>query len=179
MPPRGSASPLLFGYPRRRPINASEDVSSSVLWTNQLFRKSSREQTLCVLPLFPSQGQRGGDTVPQPDLYSGQAVHYIKKTMGLCKAICPTCLPNHLKTSTPGEGEIRLLGEANKSVSSANRRPPPPLSLCCRTFPYSLTALIASHVIADVTPGKVKPSCSCHGAQGSFRISPSVWVCRM
>lgn len=53
----------------------------------------------------------------QPDLYSGQTVHYIKKEMGICKCTFPPFLQNLLKPSTTSERQIRLaVGKVKKAV---------------------------------------------------------------
>lgn len=78
-------------------------------WTN--FSRSPSWNRYSVSPSFLSASrteQRAADTVPQPDLYSGQAVYYIKKVMGLCKSTCPTFLQNFLKPSTTSKRQIRL-----------------------------------------------------------------------
>lgn len=72
----------------------------------------------CLLPLKDRTERRGADTVPQPDLYSGQAVYYIKKALGLCKSTCPTFLPKlpeafHYERASDKAG---CLGEVKKSV---------------------------------------------------------------
>lgn len=88
----------------------SEMFPSLRSWTK--FSSSSprkRYSRLLFLLLRSSRTeQRGADTAPQPDLYSGQAVHYIKQETGFCKSTCPTFLPNSLKPSTTSGRQISV-----------------------------------------------------------------------
>lgn len=160
--------PSAIQFPHLRPINAIKNVASSVRSVDgpsfPEVHHGRDTPRLPVLPLCLSRTEQlGTDTVPQPDLYSGQAVYYIKKVMGLCKSTCPTFLPNFLKPSTTSERQIRLavgrgeevcaqtLQTSTRSFKGCFHRscPPTPLSTQLRLqyiFLYH-TCLISSCVI--------------------------------
>ncbi len=143
-------------------------------WTN--FSRSppwKRYSRLPVLPLCLSRTEQWGvDIVPQPDLYSGQAVYYIKKVMGLCKSTCSTFLQNFLKPSTTSECQIRLAVGRGEEVCAQTLPSPQSFKGCfhcsCPHTPLSTqlilqyiflyrTCLISSCVIPDGTFWKFNP----------------------
>lgn len=112
---------MLFSFAHLRPINAIKNVANSVSSVDRPtfpeVHQGRDTPHLLVLPLRLSRTeQRAADTVPQPDLYSGQAVYYIKKVMGLCKSTCPTFFQNFLKPSTIREHQIRLAVRRGEEV---------------------------------------------------------------
>lgn len=79
---QGASYQVLFSYPCLHPINAIKNVACCV--DAPTFPNVHQQtDTVDYLSLsFASQGQnRRADTVLQPDLYSGQAVYYIKKVL--------------------------------------------------------------------------------------------------
>lgn len=116
----GGTCQVLFSYSCLRPINAIKNVASSV--DGPTFPEVHHRTDTPRLPVLAFRlsrtERRGADTVPQPDLYSGQAVYYIKKALGLCKSTCPTFLPKlpeafHYERASDKAG---CLGEVKKSV---------------------------------------------------------------
>lgn len=101
-------------------------------WTK--FSKSPPQKSLFLPALvfrLSRMERRGADTVPQPDLYSGQAVYYIKKVLGLCKSTCFTfSFPNFPKPWAIIETPIR--GEVKKSAKPWTS--PQPFSGCFPCF---------------------------------------------
>lgn len=89
-------------------------------WTN--FSKCPPTNRYCCLSVLvfclSRTEQRGADTVLQPDLYSGQAVYYIKKVLGPLEIYLP-----HFSSQTSGSLPLQasfrygqMLGEVKKSV---------------------------------------------------------------
>lgn len=92
---QGTTCQVLFSYSCLCPINAIKNVATSV--DGPTFAEVHHRTDMPCLPVLAfclwRTEQRGADNVLQPDLYSGQAVYYIKKVLGLCKSTCPTFLP--------------------------------------------------------------------------------------
>lgn len=80
---QGASYQVRFSFSCLHPINAIKNVACCV--DGPTFPNIHQQtDTVVYLSLSSaSQGQnRGADTVLQPDLYSGQAVYYIKKVLG-------------------------------------------------------------------------------------------------
>lgn len=133
-------------------INAIKNVASSFRSVDEPTFPEVHHGTdtphLPVLPLRLSRTeQRGADTVPQPDLYSGQAVYYIKKVMGLCKSTCPTFLQNFLKPSTTSERQIRLAVGRGEEVFAQTLPSPPTVSSVIQRLFFTAPVPLSAQLI--------------------------------
>lgn len=108
--PLPSAIQLLVSVPKSMLSKKQKKCGQVCRWTPAFPEIHHRADVPCLPVLAPPSRteRRGADAVLQPDLYSGHAVCYIKKVLGLCKSTCPTFLPNFLKPSTTSEPKIRL-----------------------------------------------------------------------
>lgn len=174
---QGAARQVLFSFLRLRPINAIKNVASSVRSldgpTFPEVHHGTDTPHLPILPLCLSRTeQRGADTVPQPDLYSGQAVYYIKKVMGLCKSTCPTFLQNFLKPSTTSERQIRwLLGEVKKSVHKHCRTSPQSFKGC---FTCSCPSIYSTDIAVHLLVLHLFDTIACNTRWNILKVQPTL-----